>query len=72
MACSSDNKGLYYSNDGMTWTQSNMTNGYFDCIYYNDGMWVAGGHNSENEIIYYSTDAITWISATFKEIHIVA
>ena len=52
----------------MTWTQSNMTNGYFDCIYYNDGMWIAGGHNDENEIIYYSTDAITWTSATFEEI----
>jgi len=31
VACS--NKGLYYSTDGKTWTQSNITDGYFYSVY---------------------------------------
>ena len=35
--------GLYYSEDGITWTESNITSGYFECIYNANGIWVTGG-----------------------------
>ena len=46
--------GLYYSTDGKTWTQSNITSGYFKCAYNANGIWVVG---SSDKGLYYS---VTW------------
>ena len=40
----------------MTWTQSNITNGIFNSVYYANNIWVAGSNNG----LYYSTDGKTW------------
>ena len=49
------NNGLYYSTDGKTWTQSNITNLIYTVYYAND-TWFAGGNN----ILCYSTDGQVW------------
>ena len=49
-------KGLYYSTDGMTWTQSNVTSVTGNSVYYANGIWVAGSGKG----LYYSTDGMTW------------
>lgn len=57
--------GLQYSTDGSTWLDSNIMNttgnsSYsFNCVYYANGRWVAGGPG-----IYYSDDGKTWTQAT--------
>ena len=51
-------EGLYVwskSNYSMNWTQSNITSGSFNSVYYGDGLWVAGGSG-----LYYSVDGKTW------------
>ena len=53
----SNSTGLYYSTDGKTWTQSNITSGRFTTVYNANGIWVAGGSNTG---LYYSTDGKTW------------
>ena len=40
------------------WTQSNITIGNFNCVYYANGIWVAGGGSGKG--LYYSTDGKTW------------
>ena len=57
VACSEGSKGLYYSTDGKTWVQSNITKGNFKYVYCVDGLWVAGATSNG---IYYSTDGKTW------------
>lgn len=53
--------GLYYSTDnGATWTQSNITTGNFYGVLYENNIWVAG--STEN--MYYSTDGKTWTKAS--------
>ena len=58
----SSGNGLYYSTDGKTWTQSNITSisigsaGYNEDLYYSNGIWVAGSNTG----LYYSTDGKTW------------
>ena len=43
VACSSSNKGLYYSTDGKSWTRSNVTDVSFSGgARYANGIWVAG------------------------------
>lgn len=51
----SGDNGLYYSNDGMTWSQSNITDGNVNSVTYGNGMWLACGYG-----IYCSADGITW------------
>ncbi len=43
--------------NGEVWTQSNITNGTFRCVYYDNNTWVAG---SSSNGLYYSTDGKTW------------
>ena len=49
--------GLYYSTDGKSWTQSNITSVRFNSVYYGNNIWVAGGYYYG---LYYSTDGKTW------------
>ena len=50
--------GLYYSIDGKTWIQSNITSNGFSSIYYANGIWVTGDTwNSSG--LYYSEESIT-------------
>lgn len=57
--------GLYYSTDGMTWTQGNIKDVTFCCFAYHDGLWLAGGQG--NGGIYYSTDGKTWAQSNLKD-----
>ncbi len=52
--------GLYYSTDGITWTQSNVTSGgVYGEIYYINNLWVV----SIDDYIRYSEDGKTWTTA---------
>ncbi len=54
-------QGLYYSTDnGVTWTQSNITSGDFYGVLYENNIWVAGSSDD----MYYSTDGKSWTKAT--------
>lgn len=55
------NKGLYYSEDGINWTQSNITTGTYEVLY-NNNIWVAVGSSYP----LYSTDGKYWITGTTK------
>ena len=57
--------GLYYSIDGKTWTQSNITSSNFYSIYYGNNIWVAGSNNNG---LYYSTDGKTWTQSNITNI----
>lgn len=46
--------GVKFPN-GTEWTQSNVTDVEFICVYYANGIWVAGTGNSDG--LYYS---VTW------------
>ena len=48
--------GIYYSTDGKTWTQSNITSGYYNFVNAN-GIWVGYRYNYG---FIYSTDGKTW------------
>ena len=61
VAGSDSNKGLYYSEDGKNWTQSNITTrGAFYTVYYDNGIWVASGRYNDHNGLYYSEDGKTW------------
>ena len=55
--------GIYYSSDGVTWTQTAQTTGQFKRIIYGNGKYVA---LPENEIgfLYYSNDGINWTKSS--------
>jgi hypothetical protein len=53
---SGEDNGIWYSANGVRWWQSNITTGSFGCIYYGNGMYLAGSSIG----LYYSTDAIHW------------
>lgn len=57
----SDN-GLYYSIDGKTWIQSNVTSGEPSKIMYGGNIWLANIDDS----LYYSTDGKTWTQSEKK------
>ena len=59
VAASGNGQGLLYSEDGETWTQSNITAGSFGAVAHGNGLWVAGG-NSTKDSMYYSEDGKTW------------
>ena len=40
------------------WAQSNITSSSFYCVYYANGIWVAGSSSSKG--LYYSTDGKAW------------
>ncbi len=65
--CVSDNAiaGLYYSTDGKTWTQSNLTTGLFSDVC-NFDIWVAG---SSDDGLYYSIDGKTWTQSNITTGH---
>ena len=44
------------STGGMTWTQSNITSGDFNSVYYGNNIWVAGSGDG----LWHSTDGKTW------------
>jgi photosystem II stability/assembly factor-like uncharacterized protein len=49
--------GIYYSIDGINWSQTNQTTGQFYCLLHNDNKYFAGNQSG----IYYSTDGgMTW------------
>lgn len=54
-------KGAYYSTDGKTWVQSNLTPNSMKIHYYN-GVWVAGD-GSQQTGLYFSTDGKSWSPA---------
>ncbi|MDR2304288.1 MAG: hypothetical protein LBE10_06845 [Treponema sp.] len=61
IAGGSDNNGLWYSVDGMSWTQSTITSGAFYSLSHANGKWVAG---SSGNGLYYSTDnGATWTAS---------
>ena len=61
VACSYSDKGLYYSNDGKSWIQSNITNGNFHNVYNANGMWITCSYdNNGGKGLYYSTDGKIW------------
>ena len=49
--------GLYYSEDGMNWLESNIVEGNFKTIRYINGVWIALGMTN---LSYYSKDGKTW------------
>lgn len=56
--------GLYYSTNGKTWTQSNITSGsIFMKITHKRGLWVAA-YAGNGVGSYYSTDGKTWYQPT--------
>ena len=57
---SSSNKGIYYSRNGSSWTQSNVTSGYFHEIKFVAGIWLAAGYGG----LYYSTNGTSWTKST--------
>ena len=63
-------RGLYYSTNGKTWDQSNITSDTaIYTVYYANGIWVAGSRG-----LYYSTDGMIWdqsniISSTFQSVY---
>ena len=72
VACPSGSYGIYYSEDGKTWTQSNIKEGSFygGGARYANGIWVAcNGDYSGNtgNGIYYSEDGKTWTQSNMKE-----
>lgn len=55
-----DNKGIYYSKDGIAWSLAqSFTNGSCNDIVYSDGMWLALFRSTN---LYRSTNGITWTS----------
>ena len=54
-----NDKGLFYGkkSNNITFTQSNITSGDFNCVYYANSIWVAGNSSTG---LYYSTDGKTW------------
>ena len=62
-------EGLYVwskSNYSMNWTQSNITSGSFNSVYYGDGLWVAGCANSDAGL-WHSTDGKVWTQSNVTE-----
>ena len=65
-------QGGYEFPNGMSWTQSNITSGYFNSVYNANGIWVAGSGSSRG--LYYSTDGKNWtqsniISNNFNSVY---
>ena len=59
--------GIYYSTDGRTWVQSNITTGYYEAMNNANGIWVVSGASSSNEGIYYSTDGKRWTQSNITK-----
>ncbi|WP_425755090.1 WD40/YVTN/BNR-like repeat-containing protein [Ihubacter sp. rT4E-8] len=57
--CASDN-GIYYSEDGYSWSLSNINEGTFFSIYYIKGIWIVSSNKSNASGIYYSSDGKNW------------
>ena len=51
--------GLWYSSDGKTWTQSNITSNAYSVIVRANGLWVST-NSSYNPGLLYSSDGKTW------------
>jgi hypothetical protein len=64
---SSNDNGLYYSTNGQTWTQSNMTTGYSRIVAYLNGLWLTadGGYSGKNPGLWYSEDGKTWVQSNW-------
>lgn len=59
--------GLWYSEDGKSWAQSNITTGYqYIHAVRGNGMWVAEMRGTSNGI-FYSTDGKTWTQSDVTE-----
>lgn len=57
--CSSS--GIWWSEDGKTWTQGSGGESYtFNAVYYSDGLWVACSSHG----LWYSSDGKSWTQAT--------
>lgn len=64
--------GLYYSLNGKSWAQSNITTGKFYGLYKANGIWVACSYNYNG--LYYSVDGKMWTqsnitSGTFYSVY---
>ena len=55
-----ENYGLYYSEDGKSWSQSNITSGNITYLTFEHLTWFA--YDSSNNVILYSTDGKNWQS----------
>lgn len=55
------NKGLWYSSDGITWTQSKVIDKTWNCLYYLNKRFFAGSLNAG---IWYSDDGIDWFNTS--------
>jgi hypothetical protein len=58
--------GLFYSTDGIHWTQSNITSGSFRDLKYGGSKWVAAEDVVHNGV-YYSTDGKTWYKTSITD-----
>ena len=58
------NQGIWWSTDGVNWTQSNITTDNANAVYYADGIWVVGCSGSDAKI-YWSLDGKTWTQGSF-------
>ena len=58
--------GMYYTLDGKTWSQTNVTNSTQYKIIYerNNNIFVCTSYQVANAGLFYSTDGITWTKAT--------
>lgn len=65
------NRGLYYSTDGKTWTQSNVTNESIVFVENANGLWVVGSRGTGNYGsscgLYYYTDEKTWMPSNVSD-----
>lgn len=57
LAGSMDNRGIYYSHDGIHWTQSSLNSVVITAFATSGDLIVAATHNSG---LYYSLDGLTW------------
>lgn len=55
------NNGLWYSNDGIAWTQSKVIDKTWNCLYYLNKRFFAGASNAG---IWYSDNGIDWFNTS--------
>lgn len=61
--------GLLYSINGLDWTQSNISSGWFNDVVYANGTWVAAGATPSGEApyLFYSSDGKSWQHSSLPE-----
>lgn len=73
IAGSYTNKGLYYSIDGKTWVQSNITTYNCHDAYYANGLWVAALRSPSSSLgLWYSSDGKNWGQSNITNVSLAA